>query len=100
VRLLKPRYAPATARWHRCRASGPCFDHGKPRANGALCIMLVRLRIAEIGEHTVAVWGCRRSGHQNRDCRTARSNRKTCPSHFDALRTVYDAVDGSSTTMA
>jgi hypothetical protein len=33
--------------------------------------------------------GGRRSGHQNRDCRTARSNRKTCPSDFDALRTVY-----------
>jgi hypothetical protein len=28
-------------------------------------------------------------GHQNRDCRTARSNSKTCPSRCDALRTVY-----------
>src|SRR5262249_32540577 len=38
-------------------------------------------------EHTLAwptnpaLWGV--GGHQNRDCRT------TCPSHFDALRTVY-----------
>jgi hypothetical protein len=33
--------------------------------------------------------GRRHSGQQNRDCRTARSTRKTCPSHFDALRAVY-----------
>jgi hypothetical protein len=50
VRLLKPRYAPQRHAGADVELRDR-FDHGKPRANGALYIMLVRLRIVEIGEH-------------------------------------------------